>query len=101
MRIIWLPVAKQDLDAIFDFYAEQSYPAAIEIYNSILEDADLIMTHPFIGQIEPLLDDLPYIFRSLVVKTRSHKIIYFIVEDTIFISHVWDCRKDPTTIRRG
>jgi plasmid stabilization system protein ParE len=100
MRLIWLPVAVSDLNAVFDFYIQKNYNAAVVIYNNIVNEADILMKYPNIGMIEPLLDDLPYIFRSLVTKSGIYKIIYYIWEDTIYISHIWDCRRNPETIRK-
>lgn len=100
MKMIWLPVAKEDLDTIFEFYISKSYNAAVAVYNNIVNEADILVDHPNIGVVEPLLDDLTYTFRSLVTKSGIYKIIYYVKNDVIYISHVWDCRKNPETIRR-
>lgn len=52
MKIIWLPVAQEDLNHVFDFYAAQSVSVAIDIYNNIIAEADILINHPHIGQVE-------------------------------------------------
>lgn len=85
---------------MFDFYVEQNFHVAVDFYNNMLDESEILINHPYIGKKEPLLEDMPYTFRSLVTNSRLHKIIYFIHKETIYISHIWDCRQDPETIRK-
>jgi len=74
MRIFWMPDAVNDLDKIYEFYAVKNLKAAAIIYNSILDDAEILKTNPFIAKIEPPLDDLPQKYRSLIVSKGRLKL---------------------------
>ena len=45
-EIIWLEDAIEDMEELYDYYAEKSINTAIRIYNGILEEADIIDTTP-------------------------------------------------------
>ncbi len=66
-----------------------------EIYNR----TNILATNPRIGQREELLDGLPDEFRRLV--KGNYKIVYAIDETTVVIVTVWDCRRNPYTLRRS
>ncbi len=63
MKLIWLSDAKQHLDAIYDFYVESNPDTAVRIYNAILEEVEILLSFPHIGQVEPLLVHYPETFR--------------------------------------
>ena len=54
----------------------------------------LLVNNPQLGAIEPLLADLPVVYRSIVVN-RLNKLVYWINEDTIEIVAFWDTRREP------
>lgn len=54
----------------------------------------LLADSPHLGPIEPLLADLPYTYRSLVVG-RLNKIVYRITDNYIEIVDLWDTRREP------
>ena len=100
MRLIWAPEAVHELNQIYDFYAAKNLRAAAVIYNSILNDAERLKTNPYSAQIDPLLDDLPQKYRSLVVSKGRFKVTYFIAHEIICIVYVWSCRQNPQRVRR-
>lgn len=57
----------------------------------------LIERNPNIGPIEPLLEELPRMYRSYVMN-RYNKMVYFIDGDTINIADFWDVRRDPEAL---
>ncbi|NDV69407.1 type II toxin-antitoxin system RelE/ParE family toxin [Dysgonomonas sp. 25] len=97
MRIIWLPLAQEDLSKIYNFIADKSEISAINVSNDILEAVELLKKFPQIAPIEPILSDYPETFRSLIV--RTYKVIYFAHEKTVFITSIWDCRQDPEKLK--
>jgi len=99
MRIFWTPDAVNDLDKIYEFYAVKNLRAAAIIYNSILDDAEILKTNPFIAKIEPSLDDLPQKYRSLIVSKGRFKVTYFVAHERINVVYVWSCRQNPQEIR--
>ncbi len=96
-EIIWLPTAQKHLDLIYQWLAERSEAAALKLVNDILKETDRLARFPEIGQIERSLENYPNKFRAVVVR-RNFKIIYFVESQTIYISAIWDCRKEPRTI---
>ena len=68
MKVILLPRALSRLDEIFDWLkTTNSESFAVKIYNSILDELEILEKQPKIASIEPLLEDLPKQFRSLVI----------------------------------
>ena len=57
-----------DLEEIFDYYVTLNPRASALLYNSILDEPEILRTHPRIAQKEPYLEGLPTEYRSLVVK---------------------------------
>lgn len=98
MKIVFLPLAKEQLLNVFDLIAIHSEKAAVKTYNNILDEIDRLIGFPKIAKVEEKLNDLDYEFRSLVV-LRRYKVVYFIKESTIFISMIWDCRMNPKDFR--
>ena len=97
-EIVWTDEAREDLEAIYQFYAEKDETTAVTIYNEILEEADILTTFSEIATKEPLLEGLEFIFRSLVTHSGIYKIIYFIDTVNVVITHVWDCRRNPASL---
>ena len=38
-------------------------------------------------------------FRGLVTSNGLYKIIYFVTDDSVIISRVWSCRKNPKNLK--
>ncbi len=100
MKIIWLPLATRHLDDVFDFLYERNPVAAVNRYNEILDRAEKLSASPLVASVELLLEKEPEMFRSLVI-LRRYKAIYFIEDETIKIADIWDCRRNPDTLKTG
>lgn len=97
MKILWLGFAEEDLDSIYQFYADNnSRYFANKLYNQILDTTDNLIHFPRMGPIEWDLSEKDEEYRSLLVR-KYFKIIYFIENENIYIAAVWDCRQDPYT----
>ena len=97
MKILWLELAEEDIESIYQFYAEdKSIKAANKIYNDILDATDSLAVFPQKASIEPDVSDDDEEYRSLVVQ-KHFKIIYFVECDSIYIAAIWDCRRNPQT----
>ena len=56
MKILWLELAEEDLESIYQFYAkDKSIKAANKIYNDILDATDSLANFP---QMAPIVSDL-------------------------------------------
>jgi plasmid stabilization system protein ParE len=101
MTIQWYSEALDDLNQIYDFYATTGSPkAAALLYNQILDDVEILKTHPYIAPTEPILDDCPEQYRSLVVAKGKFKAVYYIAEDSLFIVQIFSCRQDTEKLKR-
>lgn len=101
MKIVWFDKARNDLESIYNFYFVKSPNAAAKIYHSILDEAEILKTHPHIAAIEPYLEGKELLFRSLVTKDGLFKIVYNVDEanDEIVITRIWCCRSDPKAFK--
>ena len=101
MTIKWFVEATVDLDNIYEYYLKKNNRAAALLYNKILDEVELLKTHPYIGSVEKLLADCSEGYRSLVVANGKYKVIYFILKETVFIVQVFDCRRNPTYLMKS
>ena len=67
---------------------------AARLYNSLIDEADILAMHPKTGAAERLLEHIPGHYRSLLAD-KCHKLVYTIEGDDIVIHAVWDCRQSP------
>lgn len=49
---------------------------------------------PELGKIDPLFAHRKQLYRSIIVR-RLNKIVYYIKDDTIRITAMWDTRREP------
>jgi hypothetical protein len=64
------------------------------VRNHIWHDAELLQSHPQLGQVEPLLAGCTSLeYRSLVVD-KVTKIIYTVHLEYVYIHLLWDVRRD-------
>ena len=98
MVVVWSKRARKDLTGIWEYYYPRNLRAAVKIMQAIRSTERKIANNPRIAPVELELEDFPQGFRSIVVK-KLHKIVYFINDNEIRISAVWDCRRNPDTLR--
>ncbi len=93
-------MAEKSLEAIFSFYEEKSLRVAQHIIADIFKAAGQLSVYPYMAAIEPLLEQRPETFRSLVVRD-TYKIVYYIEDPVIYIADLWDCRQSPEKLKKG
>ena len=94
-NIIWLQEAREDMEELYNYYAEKSTRSATRIYNEILEEAEILIHHPNVAAIEQLLNGFAKTYRSLVVSKGKYKLVYTMENSTIYIIRVWNCNQNP------
>ena len=83
MRVEWEEMAESNRDLIGDYIFDSfGYDALEHFYEEVDQTVNLLMLHPNLGPIEPLLADLSHTYRSVVIEILS-KLVYRIDEDTI------------------
>ena len=98
MKVIWMPLAKKALRDTSE-YIRNEFGKRVrdEFIQDVRHTSLLIGNNPHIGKIEPLLDELPDGYRSIVV-SHLNKIVYRVLEDCIEIHDFWNCRRSPETL---
>ena len=95
MKIIWQTpaiVGKRQVTA----YIRRRF--GIERVKQFRLDVDqtvqMVIHHPNIGSIDPLFDDRPKTYRSVIINGLS-KMVYSIDDETIYIVAFWDTHREP------
>lgn len=94
MNVQWSHLAKAQLKDIYDYYASTvNRRLAKKIVSKIIDRTDILIIHPYSGTKEPLLSDYAEEYRYLVVD--NYKIIYWVHNEVVSISSIFDCRQNP------
>jgi plasmid stabilization system protein ParE len=72
---------------------------ANKIKKSIFTATKPIIRQPFIGAVEENLTDLKEDHRYL--GEGNYKIIYRLIDNEIYITDIFDCRQNPTKMKRN
>jgi toxin ParE1/3/4 len=98
MKLIYTEQALISLEEALNFIAPKvTHDKLIEIRDEILDAADTLILQPLQGQKEPFLEHLGLEHRHLVVS--HYKIIYRVIEESIYITDVFDSRQDPDKMK--
>ena len=97
MRIVWTKEAQEDLESIYRFWASKNEPYSARLYNSLIDEAEVLRRFPEVGALERLLTHRPEQFRSLLAN-KYYKLVYTVESDNVVIHAVWDCRRNPDTL---
>jgi plasmid stabilization system protein ParE len=102
-RILWAPIAAQDLDDIIDYIAAQDGPdAAVRVYDKVKKRTRTLSTHPRRCRIVPELRSVGVMeYRELIVS--PYRVFFRIDGQDFGIIGVLDGRRDleETLIRRA
>ena len=60
----------------------------------VRQTTKMLRRNPNLGQFDPLFDDCPIGYRSVIINGLS-KMVYFIDDDIIYIAAFWDTRREP------
>lgn len=99
ITVHWKPRAISHLKKQAEWYAENlGLSAADKFWNGMIAAGDLLITNPYLGKIEPILNDSAKSYRSLV-QHKDYKIIYSFEDDNkIQIVSIWHCRKVTSSL---
>jgi len=92
-KIIWSPDANLDFYNILEYYHKRNGNKTYsrKLYIRIRKSVRLLKKHPFLGV---QTDDEN--IRCMI--EGDYAVFYKIVEESIHILSVWDCRQDPETL---
>ena len=95
MRVIWHPQAEDALDQVANYVREQFGAKRRNFFLQEVRKTTKILQHsPYIGSIDPLFDDRPVTYRSIIINGLS-KMVYYIDDNIIHIAAFWDTRREP------
>ena len=98
MKLVITTPARESLKQIHDYYKENvSLKVAQKIKTGIIQKLEYLSQHPMAGQEEELLKGLDLGHRRLV--EQNYKIIYRVVVDTIYVTDIFDSRRDPSQVK--
>lgn len=97
LTIRWDRLAKDKLDAIYDYIAEDSVLAARKGKKELVNMARSLNDFPEKFSIEDYLADVPGNYRS--VSKWSYKIIYEVTDECIIIADVFHTSQYPSKIQ--
>lgn len=98
MKIQWTDKAKFQVREIHNFYASKvSRNLANKITQAISKKPLLLLTHPQLGQKEPILNEINQNLRYLV--EGNYKLIYLQEKTSIIVVSVFDTRQNPLKLK--
>jgi plasmid stabilization system protein ParE len=99
VKIVWTEPALDELTLIYQYLLDNtSILVAKSIIKDIL-DISQIESFPKSGTIEPNLKRSGKEYRYIIRGHNRYKIIYRIADTVIYITDVFDCRKDPSSMK--
>ncbi len=102
-RILWAPIAAQDLDEIIDYIAAQDGPdAAAMVYQKVKKRTQTLSAHPKRCRVVPEMRSVGVLeYRELIV--APYRVFFRIDAKDVGIIGVLDGRRDleETLIRRA
>lgn len=100
MQVNWTPQAIEMADSVLRYTANafgKSQADKLKLLFARL--AKQLESFPFMGSIEPYLDDLQKEYRFIPI-FKVLKVIYHVADtDHLYIVAVWNCRQSPNELR--
>jgi toxin YoeB len=95
-KISWSDKARQDLVNILDYYHKRNGNIGYsqKLYSKIKQDISLLSSQSFLGKQTDHEN-----VRVIIID--SYLIFYEIISDTIFITNIWDSRREPFDLGKG
>ena len=100
MKVVWSLQAKENLQQTSNYIRREfGKKSKQKFLDEVLHVASLLESNPYIGQVEPLLDEASVEYRSIVVN-HINKLVYYIHENTLEIVVLWDTRREPKSLAK-
>ena len=94
MKITWHTDAERGRDIVVEYIrGEFGYRRMKQFIKEVRDTTKKLRHSPYIGQIDPLFEDRPQAYRSVIINGLN-KMVYRIDGDTIHIVGFWDTRMD-------
>ncbi len=97
MKVVITDPAKDSLREIYRYFRLNGFAKTGQnIRLAVYKKAMLLQDNPYLGQEEENLEHLTQGHRRLV--EGNYKIIYRVIEQTVFVTDIFDSRQDPEKI---
>ncbi len=101
MEIIWDYEALDDLEDILCYIEVKfSMKEARFFRKQVVHVTQKLCEFPFLGKIEPLLEDFEAMELRSILVDRLCKLIYTVMNNNVFIIALWDTRHNPMTLEQ-
>ena len=99
MEIVWGYEALDDLEVILCYIETQfSMKEARLFRQQVVHVIRNLCEFPFLGKVEPLLEDFEEMELRSIPVDRLCKLVYAVMSDRVFIIALWDTRRNPKTL---
>ena len=99
MEIVWDYEALDDLGVILCYIETQfSMKEARLFRQQVVHVIRNLCEFPFLGKVEPLLEDFEEMELRSIPVDRLCKLVYAVMSDRVFIIALWDTRRNPKTL---
>lgn len=99
MEIVWDYEALDDLEVILCYIENQfSMKEARLFRQQVVHVIRNLCEFPFLGKVEPLLEDFEEMELRSIPVDRLCKLVYAVMSDRVFIIALWDTRRNPKTL---
>lgn len=98
MNVVWSVRANKEWKSVAQYIYDEFGKKDVENYLAQTKYWERkLMLFPECGAPEPLLSGKQIMYRSLII-SKHNKIIYYIKKDIVYISDVWDMRRNPNVL---
>ena len=98
MKLLFTKQALESFEEALTFISNDvSYNKLMEIRNSVLQAAEMLIENPFIGQKEIYLEHMGLDHRRII--EGNFKIIYRVIDQVIYITDIFDTRQKPDEMK--
>lgn len=100
MQVRFTDKAVTHLESIVDIFVEYAGERYAKNFTNLVESKlNQLQQFPTIGFREPLLEGRRKLYRSVIIY-QNYKMVYYVDDDTIWISAFWDMRMNPKRLQR-
>ncbi|MBI1288624.1 MAG: hypothetical protein GC178_13720 [Flavobacteriales bacterium] len=100
MKVVITETALTNLERGLEFMRKR-HPESLclEIGRKVIRSTYELADSPFIGQLEPMFEELEMEHRRIIV--GHFKVVYRIIEkaDTVLVTDIFDSRQDPSKMQ--
>ena len=94
MKVLWDPAAESRRDMVAEYIrGEFGYRRMKQFIKEVRDTTKKLQRSPYIGKLDPLFDDRPVAYRSVIINDLN-KMIYRVEDNIIYIAGFWDTRMD-------